>query len=274
MTPIPSATQWGSSSASKRALLIHGATSSSQTWETIAQALVRAGYLVTAPNMLGHGYRRSDDLRLSALAEDLRSYFAEGIVYDVIIGHSFGGDVALALIPFLPADRRTAVVLVDPGIESSQETLAAKEASYSEEIRNVRSIEAHMAEHPAWTHRDVVSRVLALHMAQGDLVKQIFAQNVPFTFKHLFTTIPPHVDVVVLMADPELSKTCPPDQVPVHPRVRSVLVKGSGHWIHHENPDVVVSTALGAVERLTGMEPAGRLEHVGTPRSSGRPVVG
>jgi pimeloyl-ACP methyl ester carboxylesterase len=70
--------------------------------------------------MLGHGYRRSDDLRLSALAEDLRSYFAGGIVYDVIVGHSLGADVALALIPFLPTDKMTAMVLVDPVLEFDQ----------------------------------------------------------------------------------------------------------------------------------------------------------
>ncbi|KAF8833940.1 hypothetical protein BDN67DRAFT_976339 [Paxillus ammoniavirescens] len=178
MTPIPSAAQWGTPAASKRALLIHGNTSSAYTWETIAQALAKAGYLVTAPNMLGHGYRRSDDLRLSALAEDLRSYFAGGIVYDVIVGHSLGADVALALIPFLPTDKMTAIVLVDPGLEFDQEFLARVEKGYTEEILNVRSVEAHMADHPTWTHQNAVTRVMGLHMAQGDLVKQIFAVSV------------------------------------------------------------------------------------------------
>ncbi|KIJ11454.1 hypothetical protein PAXINDRAFT_171776 [Paxillus involutus ATCC 200175] len=249
MSPVPSATQWGTPAASKRALLIHGNTSSSHTWETIAQALAKSDYLVTAPNMLGHGYRQSDDLRLGALAEDLRSYFADGIVYDVIVGHSLGGDVALLLIPFLPTDKKTAVVLVDPGLEFDKETLARRI------FGNVRSVEVHMADHPTWTRRDAVTRVMGLHMAQGDLVKQIFAQNAQFTFGHLFSAIPPHVDVTILVADPELSIICPPDQVPVHPQIQSVLVKGSGHWIQHEKPDVVISTVLSAVERLAAGRP-------------------
>ena len=50
MSSVPSATQWGLPTASKRALLIHGLTCSSQTWERVAQALVEAGILF--PNLL------------------------------------------------------------------------------------------------------------------------------------------------------------------------------------------------------------------------------
>ena len=46
MSTVPSATQWGLPTASKRALLIHGLTCSSQTWEHVAQALVEAGILL------------------------------------------------------------------------------------------------------------------------------------------------------------------------------------------------------------------------------------
>jgi len=49
MTTVPSATQWGLPTSSKRALLIHGLTCSSHTWERVAQALVEAGILL--PNL-------------------------------------------------------------------------------------------------------------------------------------------------------------------------------------------------------------------------------
>lgn len=38
-----SASQWGSPTASRRALLIHGMTMSSQSWEGVAQLLVADG---------------------------------------------------------------------------------------------------------------------------------------------------------------------------------------------------------------------------------------
>ncbi|KAF9224498.1 hypothetical protein BS17DRAFT_816710 [Gyrodon lividus] len=102
MTPVPSATQWRAPAASKRALLTHGNTSSSHTWGTIGQALAKVGYLVPAPKTLGFGNRRSDDSRLDTFTEDLRPYFADGIL--------------------IPADKRTAVVLVNPVLESDEET--------------------------------------------------------------------------------------------------------------------------------------------------------
>lgn len=57
--------------------------------------------------------------------------------------------------------------------------------------------------------------------------------------------------MTVLIADPELSDICPLELVPTHPQVRPVItVKGSSHWIQHENPDVIVKTAVDEVERL------------------------
>ncbi|KIJ60993.1 hypothetical protein HYDPIDRAFT_177195 [Hydnomerulius pinastri MD-312] len=250
MASVPSATQWGSPAASKRAFLIHGNTSSSHTWESVAQALARAGFLVTAPNLLGHGYRRSNKFRITEFAEDLRPYFAN-TVYDVIIGHSLGGNVALALMPFLPQDRTTPVILVDPGLELDQHLVESIRKIYTEEIRNVRSIEAQMAENPLWTREEAAYRVLALRMAQSNLVEEVFAQNVPFSFGHLFSTIPPHVRVTVLVSDPELSNICRLEHVPTHPQVQKMLVKGVGHWIQLEKPGVVVNTALASIFKLT-----------------------
>ncbi|KAH0839489.1 hypothetical protein J3R83DRAFT_302 [Lanmaoa asiatica] len=294
MTPVPSATQWGSPGASKRAFLIHGNTCSSHTWETVAQSLAKAGwvmflscsavwshrffarpgFLVTAPNMLGHGNRPTDDFHLHTFAQDLHStYFANGITYDVIIGHSLGGTVTLALLPLLSApqdknnaETKTAVILVDPGIEFSDQVLDEFDIRFGGEIRHVRSVEAHMVDHPTWTRQDAVSRVVGLHMVQSGLPKRIFEvrRDHPLPtrsgrvirhglrlsclfsfFSHLFAEIPPHVEMTVLVADPELSKVCPPELVPAHPQIRAVItVKGSGHWIQHENSDVIVKTAV------------------------------
>ncbi|KAG1733442.1 hypothetical protein EDB19DRAFT_1222011 [Suillus lakei] len=69
-----SATQWGSPTATRRALLIHGITMSSNSWEGLAQLLVAEGFFVVAPNLLAHGWRQGNtDYRMSAFAEDLRS---------------------------------------------------------------------------------------------------------------------------------------------------------------------------------------------------------
>ena len=67
----------------------------------------------------------------------------------------------------------------------------------------------------------------------------------------MFDAVPPHVEMTVLVADPELSSICPPELVPAHPQIRRVMtVKGSSHWIQHEDPEVIVNTAMEEVERL------------------------
>ncbi|OAX39039.1 alpha/beta-hydrolase [Rhizopogon vinicolor AM-OR11-026] len=112
-----SASQWGSPLASRRALLIHGLTMSSYSWEGLAQLLAAEGFFVIARNLLGHAGRRGSDYRVSAFAEDLQPYFATD-TYDVVIGHSLGGMVALSLLLFLPKEKETTVILVDPPLEA------------------------------------------------------------------------------------------------------------------------------------------------------------
>ncbi|KIJ70496.1 hypothetical protein HYDPIDRAFT_143951 [Hydnomerulius pinastri MD-312] len=250
MTSTPSASQWGSPAATKRALLIHGLTSSSHTWEGVAQALAGAGFLVTAPNLVGHGCRQGSDFRMSALAEDLRPYFANGTAYDVIIGHSLGGSVAVSLLPFLPPTKATSVILVDPGLELTPEQVAVKAKLFAEEVYNVRSVEAHMAENPLWTRQDAVSRVLGVRMCGSKTVGEIFTQNVPWAFSRLFATIPPHVQMTVLVSDPALSDVCRVEHIPPHPQIKTILVKGIGHWIQHDTPQVVIDTALSSVASM------------------------
>jgi pimeloyl-ACP methyl ester carboxylesterase len=78
-------------------LLVHGITSSSETWVPVMPALAEHAYVI-APDLLGHG--RSDkptgDYSLGALASVLRDLL-ERLGHDraSVVGHSLGGGVAL-----------------------------------------------------------------------------------------------------------------------------------------------------------------------------------
>ncbi|KAG1775577.1 Alpha/Beta hydrolase protein [Suillus placidus] len=177
---------------SERALLIHGMTMSSQSWEGIAQLLAADGFFVVAPNLLGHAWRRSTDYRVSNIAEDLRSYFAMGTSYDVIIGHSFGGPVTLALLPFLPKTHDTTVILLDPALELTDEKIKMNTQLVINEMARIRTPEEHMAENPAWSRRDCISRVLGMAMCDRAAI-EMFRQNTPWSFSGLIKNIPPNV---------------------------------------------------------------------------------
>jgi pimeloyl-ACP methyl ester carboxylesterase len=128
--------------------------------------------------MLGHGNRPADDFHMPTFAQDLYStYFANGLTYDVIIGHSLGATVTLALLPLLSAPaqgQKTAVILVDPGIYFSDKVLDDFAAEFGKNIGRPKSVEAYMSEHPTWNRLDAVSRVVALHTAQSELPRRVF----------------------------------------------------------------------------------------------------
>jgi lipase len=97
-------------------LAIHGLTGHGQRWQSLATRHLTE-FAIAAPDLIGHG--RSSwaapwtlDANVAALA-DLLDGEAEGSV--VVVGHSFGGAVALNLAAARP-DLVAALVLLDPAV--------------------------------------------------------------------------------------------------------------------------------------------------------------
>ncbi|KAG2077689.1 alpha beta-hydrolase [Suillus decipiens] len=251
MSTSLSASHWGSPTASKRALLIHGLTMSSQSWEGIAQLLVAEGFFVVAPNLLGHGWRRGTDYCVSTLAEDLRPYFATNTSYDVIIGHSLGGLVALSLFPFLPKTKETTVILADPPLESTGETFKNASISFLKEVADRRTTDEFMAENPAWSRRDSMLRALGVYMCDRTAVARIFEHNTPWCFSHLLKNIPPHVKITLLISDPEFGAFCRVEHVPAGvARLNVKVLHRIGHWIQYELPNAIMDEVLPSKAKL------------------------
>ena len=95
-------------------LAIHGLTGHGQRWQTVATRHL-PGFSVAAPDLIGHG--RSSwaapwtlDANVAALAD-----LVDGAGPVVVVGHSFGGAVALNLAAARP-DLVAALVLLDPAV--------------------------------------------------------------------------------------------------------------------------------------------------------------
>ncbi|KAG1755979.1 Alpha/Beta hydrolase protein [Suillus lakei] len=238
-----SATQWGSPAAPKRALLIHGVTMSSDSWEGVAQLLAADGFFVVAPNLLGHAWRWGTDYpdyRVSNLAEDLRPYFAVGTSYDVIIGHALGGPITLSLLPFLPKTKETTVILVDPALELIEEKVKVKTQIVINERANLKPVEGFMVQNPAWSRRDCITRALGMSMCDR-AAAEVFRQNTPWSFSGLLKKVPPNVKITVLVSDPKLSNVCYLEHIPRDvERLNVRLLTGVGHWIQYELPRAIM----------------------------------
>jgi lipase len=97
-------------------LAIHGLTGHGQRWQTLATRHLPE-VAIAAPDLIGHGRSTwaapwTVDSNVAALAE-LLDAAAEGPI--VVVGHSFGGAVALSLAAARP-DLVASLVLLDPAV--------------------------------------------------------------------------------------------------------------------------------------------------------------
>jgi pimeloyl-ACP methyl ester carboxylesterase len=96
--------------------LVHGIAGSSATWDAVLPALAER-YTVVAPDLLGHGEsdKPHHDYSLGAHANMIRDLMiALGIERGTIVGHSFGGGVAMQFAYQHPS-RCERLVLVSSG---------------------------------------------------------------------------------------------------------------------------------------------------------------
>src|SRR6266540_4026072 len=120
---------WGGAGEGARdgrpvALLVHGITSSSRTWWRVGPALAERGFAVLAVDLRGHGSspRAEGGLGPANLAADVAETVAAELgpaagdgppVVDLLLGHSLGAMVSLALLAERPRYARR-VLLEDP----------------------------------------------------------------------------------------------------------------------------------------------------------------
>src|SRR5215216_5850925 len=97
-------------------LLLHGITSSSQTWEKVLPALAEH-HTVIAPDLLGHGQsaKPRGDYSLGAYASGVRDLIAAlGYDHATVVGHSLGGGIAMQFAYQFP-ERTERLVLIGSG---------------------------------------------------------------------------------------------------------------------------------------------------------------
>ncbi len=231
--------RWGS--GERRALLVHGLTSSARVWWRVASELADRGWDVTAVDLRGHGLAPpSVRYPIAELADDLT---ATGREWDVAVGHSLGG--AAVVVAAHHAGWAERLVLVEPVISVSDVDRDEVERGLLVELEMGR--EAVAAANPAWHADDVFWKVWSARQCSPSVVRGVMADNDPWDVTNELREVP--VPCTVLAGEPVLGSMTDAAAARAfgfeNPRIHLIEVEGVGHSVFREHPDVVVQ----AVER-------------------------
>jgi pimeloyl-ACP methyl ester carboxylesterase len=215
--------RWGDGET--RVLLIHGICSSGATWWEIAAGIDSA--TVVAPDLRGHGESpRADDYTAAAYAEDL------GTGWDLVIGHSLGGLIAVHAAAHDPGFARR-LILLDPVLDLDD--FDGVTAANVAEAVNPPTAQEIARENPHWHPEHARLKALAAEHADPEAVERTMHDNAPWAHSPLAgaLTVP-----TLIFAGP----MCSPSVGAGNPHVQTRTVPGTGHSLHRDRPELVLES--------------------------------
>jgi pimeloyl-ACP methyl ester carboxylesterase len=241
---------WGG--ADRRALLLHGSTSSSAGWWRVGPALADAGWRVKAPDLPSHGAspRADQPLTPQVAAGWVAAELADRPV-DLVIGHSFGAAVALGLV----AQGLTIGQLVLeelPGPNSSDWTAEAESvlARVAYARRDPTGAVARMrVARPRWSDRDCQQAVfdLASSCAEDIAAGLRLGANWPA----LDAAKPASPTLVVVAPDPggvsrsgDTTALRGDDRAAARQVADAFVELDGGHCLHRDQPELWLRTII------------------------------
>jgi pimeloyl-ACP methyl ester carboxylesterase len=212
-------------------LLIHGITSSARGWWRVGAELARSGYKVTAPDLRGHGDSpRGNDYLLFSYATDV---LALGGEWDIVVGHSLGG--AIAVIAHTK-DHTFAgrLVLEDPLFRLSDPNSFI--AEYTKPFEDP-SAAAVLAQYPRWHPQDARIKAEALEASSPEVVRRTALDNQPWDLVPMAMEL--DCPTLLMGADPDEGTLVAPEMgdriAAANPRVTFRLLAGASHHMHRDS---------------------------------------
>jgi pimeloyl-ACP methyl ester carboxylesterase len=242
-------------------LLLHGLACNRHTWKTVWDRLGRS-YTLLAPDLLGHGEsdKPRGDYSVGGYANGMRDLLTVlGIDKVTVVGHSFGGGVAMQFAYQFP-ERTERLILVDPGGLGREVTVAIRLLAlpgYDALLRvltapGIRHLNATMMRtlhrhlrHPATRDLAEVADILedfrhpgnrhAIHRLVGAAI-DLRGQVISMRDRAYLTEAMP---LMVMWGEED--KVIPSHQLDIvaelAPAARTVLFHDSGHFPHKDHPE-------------------------------------
>jgi pimeloyl-ACP methyl ester carboxylesterase len=200
-------------------------------WWRVAAALAEIGYEVWAPDLRGHGASpSSSDMRIAAMAADVVSL---GGSWDLVLGHSLGGTVALSILRERPG-WAARVILEDPALVFDEPDPVV--FWLLDPFTGPLTHERVAAEGSGWASFDVDVKVDALRQANPGDIRRTIEQLAPFDIRLDLAAL--DVPTLLLGADPELGALVTPDigraAAAGNPNIEFATVAGGSHSMHRQ----------------------------------------
>ena len=229
---------WGSKSAQKTVLMVHGLGSSAATCWQVMEALASDGWSATAVDLRGHGSSpRASTYAITDFASDLDATTPEGsTTWDLVIGHSIGAASAVVASSRKPRWAKR-LVLIDPA-------LCLDDSVRNQVLENQRLGHLHQgvddirALNPHWHPLDWELRVQANRSASLFALEQAVFDNDPWdvTDYAKTVTVPTHV----LGGKQELGSMFWGDyatnMLAANENFSYEVIDGAGHSVHRDKP--------------------------------------
>jgi len=231
-------------------IILHGVFGTSDNWQTFAKQLADR-YQIFLPDQRNHGLSPHDEaFDYHVMSEDLREFIEEHKLENpVILGHSMGGKVAMFFATIYP-DQFEKMIVVDIAPRAypvhHQKILEALAAVKIGEISSRKEAEDQMKPYIA----DFGIRQFLLKNLKRE-------DNNSFTWKLNLSAIRQNIERIgeavdeshavekpVLFVGGEKSEYIRKDDHPlitqIFPQSRIVTIPRSGHWIHAEQPGLLL----------------------------------
>ncbi|MCE0824949.1 esterase [Buttiauxella sp. A2-C2_NF] len=226
-------------------VLIHGLFGSLDNLGVLARDLGQNHTLLQI-DLRNHGLSpRSSEMNYAAMAQDVVETLEEyGFEKAIIIGHSMGGKVAMALTAIAP-ERIDKLVLIDIApvdyqVRRHDEIFAAINAVSSSGAKTRQQAAMVMREH---LNEEGVIQFLLKSFADGE-----WKFNVPVLWEQYenivgWQAIPTWNEPALFIrggASPYVDESHRKTLLAQFPQARAHVVAGAGHWVHAEKPDAVL----------------------------------
>ncbi|MGB7801091.1 esterase [Buttiauxella sp.] len=226
-------------------VLIHGLFGSLDNLGVLARDLGQDHDLLQI-DLRNHGLSpRSPEMNYAAMAKDVVETLDEyGFEKAIIIGHSMGGKVAMALTAIAP-ERIDKLVLIDIApvdyqVRRHDEIFAAINAVSAAEVKTRQQAATVMRE---YLNEEGVIHFLLKSFADGE-----WKFNVPVLWEQYenivgWQTIPTWNEPALFIrggASPYVDESHRETLLAQFPQARAHVVAGAGHWVHAEKPDAVL----------------------------------